>query len=76
MHEKTGGPLKIIEVGAGIFQILGACSAADSILLFFKNYDKKLYNSMTYEIVELSSVMQQRATNKLSINHEALIKNN
>lgn len=40
--------MRIVEVGAG----LG--SAAESILHYLNNYEREIYNDMTYTIVEIS----------------------
>ena len=55
--------VKIIEVGAG------AASAAQSILMFFQNYEQKYFKDIEYNIVELSPAMCQRAREKLSVDY-------
>lgn len=60
--------IRIIEIGAG------TASALDSILVFFNNYEKSLYNMIEFHIVEISPQMCQRAKEKLEINHKKLIE--
>lgn len=60
--------IHIVEAGAG----LG--SAADSILSYFRLYESKFYESMTYTIVEISPVLCKRLKDKLEASNPRLMR--
>ena len=67
---RGGEKINILEAGAG------TGSAAESILYFFKNFDQKSFEKITYTIVEISPVLCQRITEKLSAEYPTLFENN
>ncbi|KAL4445616.1 hypothetical protein ABPG74_006167 [Tetrahymena malaccensis] len=60
--------IRIVEIGAG------QASAAQSILMYFKNYEQSYYANLEYTIVEISPQMCKKALEKLSRDHSKLIE--
>lgn len=45
------------------------------MLTFFANYDRQAYDTLSYEIVEISSVMADICRARLAVNHKKLLDN-